>query len=77
MSDNEIASMFTTETVKLFTDIIYMDNCHHLMVKTWQKVIFSCKLPGTSKMGGIIKPNTKGKGKNAKGSIDSISDSKG
>ena len=45
MSDNEIASMFTTETIKLFTDVIYIDNRHNLMVKTWQKVSFNCKLP--------------------------------
>jgi hypothetical protein len=41
--------MFKTETIKLFTDIIYFQNKHVLCVKTWQKVKFSCKLKNSSK----------------------------
>ena len=80
MSDHEIASMFKTETIKLFTDIIYLqkDNCHFLMVKTWQKVIFNCKLPSNRKVSASAsKSNAKRKPTNSKGSVDSMNDSKG
>ena len=40
--------MFKTETMKLFTDIIYFQKKHILCVKTWQKVSFSCKLKNSS-----------------------------
>jgi len=35
MTDVEIAHLFQTETMKVFTDILYYDNKHILMAKTW------------------------------------------
>lgn len=35
MTDVEINRLFNTETIKVFTDILYHENKHILMVKTW------------------------------------------
>jgi len=49
MSDKEISSQFKTETIKLFTDILYIDGKFVLMVKSWQKINFNCKLKTSTK----------------------------
>ena len=35
MTDDEIESQFTTDTLKIFSDIIYHKGKHVLVVKTW------------------------------------------
>jgi len=45
LSDKEISQMFETQNIKVFTDIIFVDNKHNIIVKVWQKVRFICKLP--------------------------------
>jgi len=45
--------MFDTETIKVFTDIIYIDNKHNIIVKVWQKIRFNCKLPDVVKANSL------------------------
>ena len=49
LSDQDIASQFSTDTIKLFTDILYNGSEHVLMVKSWQKISFNCKLQMSNK----------------------------
>ena len=37
----DIKSFFTTEELKIFTDIVFVDSAQRLIVKTWQKVRFN------------------------------------
>lgn len=34
--------------MKLFSDVFYLDGKHILAVKTWEKVVFKCKLKNSS-----------------------------
>ena len=40
MSEEEISKLFTTVTNKLFTDIIFANNRHLMIVKTWEQIKF-------------------------------------
>ena len=40
-SAEDIKSFFTTEELKIFTDIVFVDSAQRLIVKTWQKVHFN------------------------------------
>ena len=48
ITNEDFTEMFKTESLKIFTDIIYYQQKHILCVKTWQKVSFSCKLKNSS-----------------------------
>lgn len=38
LQDHAFANLFKTETIKLFTDFIFVDKKQYILVKTWQKV---------------------------------------
>jgi hypothetical protein len=35
VSDNDFEELFKTESIKVFTDIVFVNNLQHLVVKTW------------------------------------------
>ena len=49
LADKEISEQFTTESIKVFTDIIKLGDKSILMAKTWQKITFNCKVQATAK----------------------------
>lgn len=42
MSDEAFASLFKTESIKVFPDYKYIDNKLMIIVKTWQKISYEC-----------------------------------
>ena len=38
MEDNELENIFRTEPTKVYTDIVFVEDLQHMVVKTWQKI---------------------------------------